>query len=474
MNSSGNHWQQALDAVARRVLPAARAADVARVSAGASQEIWSFDAVTGERRLPLILRLAGAWNQENTLGALDLETEAEILRAAADHGVPVPTVRLVLESRDGLGRGYVMDRVPGETVPRRILRNDAYAGARAVLTGECAAVLAAIHAVPPSVLPGGVRAVSVTAQLEAQYAAYQRHSVPRPVFEYAFRWLHEHMPPEPRTPALVHGDFRNGNFVVDEHGLRAVLDWEIAHVGDPMEDLGWLCVNSWRFGHIDRPVGGFGDREGLYDAYEAASGVAVEPERVRYWEVFGTLRWGVICASMARAYQDGLDRSVERGAIGRRASEAALDLLRLLVPVHDSRQEAGDVTQEQPRADELLEGVIDFLTSEVVPATDDRLTFQARVAARTLEVVRREMLRRGGGAVQGEQGRLQALVERDGTYEDLVPELCSRIREGRIELSDPQLREFLWATTLDTLAVDQPEYPAYRRTLEELNKAGQS
>ena len=129
----------------------------------------------------------------------------------------------------------------------------------------------------------------------------------------------------------MHGDFRNGNLMVDGNGLAGVLDWELAHFGDPMEDLGWLCVNAWRFGNIALPVGGFGTREDLFAGYRAAGGT-VDEERVRFWEVFGTLKWGVICEGMGDAWLTGAEPSVERAAIGRRASEADIDLLNLIAP----------------------------------------------------------------------------------------------------------------------------------------------
>jgi aminoglycoside phosphotransferase (APT) family kinase protein len=148
------------------------------------------------------------------------------------------------------------------------------------------------------------------------------------VFELAFRWLDAHCPP-PTQARLVHGDFRNGNLIVGPDGLRAVLDWELAHVGDPMEDLGWICVNSWRFGAVDKPVGGFGEREALWAGYEAAGGPPVSRAHALWWEVFGTLRWGVMCAGMAAAFRSA-DPSVERAVIARRASESEVDLMRLL------------------------------------------------------------------------------------------------------------------------------------------------
>jgi aminoglycoside phosphotransferase (APT) family kinase protein len=128
---------------------------------------------------------------------------------------------------------------------------------------------------------------------------------------------------------LVHGDFRIGNMLFGEEGLRVVLDWELAHIGDPMEDMGFLCVRSWRFGG-PKPVGGIGEREPFFAAYEAAGGAKVDPERVRFWEVFGNLRWGVICLSQARTYLDGHSKSVELAAIGRRAAETEWELLNLV------------------------------------------------------------------------------------------------------------------------------------------------
>ena len=133
------------------------------------------------------------------------------------------------------------------------------------------------------------------------------------MFDLAFRWLDERMPAADREPRLVHGDFRNGNLIIGpETACVAVLDWELAHVGDPMEDLGWICTNPWRFGVVDKPVGGFGEREELWAGYEAAGGAPVDRAHALFWEVFGSLRWGVMCAGMIAAFRAG-DPSVERG-----------------------------------------------------------------------------------------------------------------------------------------------------------------
>jgi len=108
-----------------------------------------------------------------------------------------------------------------------------------------------------------------------------------------------------------------------------------------MEDLGWICVPSWRFGGIEKPVGGFGERRQLFAAYEAAGGAPVDPFRVRFWEVFGALQWGLMCAGMAEVYRSGMDASVERAMIGRRASEVEIDLLDYIAPLTHEAADAG-------------------------------------------------------------------------------------------------------------------------------------
>jgi aminoglycoside phosphotransferase (APT) family kinase protein len=230
----------------------------------------------------------------------------------------VPHVLYVLSPDDELGEGFIMDFVEGETIPRRILRDEPYARVRAGLSAECGTVLAAIHRLDFSGLPG------------LDYQDYLALNAPSPVFELAFRWLSENMLPDLGQPSLVHGDFRIGNLLVGPDRLRAVLDWEGAHVGDPHEDLGYISISSWRFGEIDNPVGGFGSREAMFEAYERASGHMVDPSRAHFWELAYTMNWGIQCVQMADQFLTGADSSVERGAIGRRRSETELDLLGLL------------------------------------------------------------------------------------------------------------------------------------------------
>jgi aminoglycoside phosphotransferase (APT) family kinase protein len=259
-----------------------------------------------------------------------LAAEAQLIDAARVAGVPVPAVRHVLTDADAMGSGFVMERLHGETLGRRIVRDERFAQARRVLARQCGEALARIHAIPTAALPP-LRRGGAAAEQQFQRELHARHGTARPVFQLAFQWLRRNVPSEVDAPVLVHGDFRTGNLMVDEQGLVGVLDWELAHLGDPMEDLGWLCVNAWRFGSSEWPVGGFGTREDLFAGYEVAGG-RVDARRVQWWEVLGTLKWGIVCESMAHAWLSGEERDVEKAAIGRRASESEIDLLALLAP----------------------------------------------------------------------------------------------------------------------------------------------
>jgi aminoglycoside phosphotransferase (APT) family kinase protein len=310
---------------------AAGVASLVRLSGGASQETWSFDIVRHERNIGAILRRAPSGHGAAPARAAGLNIEAALMRRAHDAGVPSPRVLYVLRPEDALGIGFIMDRVEGETIPRKILRDEKFADVRPKLARQLGGILAAIHGLPVPQLPE-LRCLTPAEEIAELERDYRGFGCPRPVFELALRWLRDHDPGPPEHITLVHGDFRHGNLIIGSDGVSAVLDWELAHVGDPMEDLGWISVNSWRFGQIDKPVGGFGLREDLFAGYEAAQGHHVDAGRVAFWEVTGTLRWGVMCCGMMQRFRIGPEHSIERAMIGRRASETEIDLLRLLAP----------------------------------------------------------------------------------------------------------------------------------------------
>lgn len=299
------------------------------LSGGASSATYAVDAVGGDGApWPLILQCAATGNVPE--GGLPRADQARLQQFAHASGLPVAEVVRVLGPADGLGEGYVMARLPGEALAPKWLKLPDYAPARSVLTQQCAAVLARLHQLPLAGVAGLALPSGSTAQaLDRMFANYRRFGVNSPVFDLAFAWARERVEDRPAT-AIVHGDFRSGNFLVAPDGLVAVLDWELAHLGDGHEDLGWLCCNSWRFGLWDKPVGGFGQRDALYAAYEAAGGGPVDRNRAAFWELFGTLKWGIACLQLGDDHVSGRLRNVERAAIGRRVSEVELDLMHML------------------------------------------------------------------------------------------------------------------------------------------------
>jgi aminoglycoside phosphotransferase (APT) family kinase protein len=296
-----------------------------QLTGGANRSTLALEAEIDNQRLPLIVQL-GVVTPDPVAGIapeLAPSQQAQLMIAARAAGVPAPRVRATLELADGLGDGYVTDRVAGETLGPRIIRDERFARARSVMARQCGEILAAIHRIEQ--LP------FLVSQDAAEHVAAHRQIVDLygfrlPALELALRWAAEHIPPKTRH-TVVHGDFRMGNLIVGEDGVRCVLDWELAQTGDPMEDLGWLCIRTWRFGGAG-PVGGFGTREDLFGAYERVSGFPVDPAHVLFWEAFGNVKWAVHCLRLGSR---GIDnRDIERCAIGRRIEEPLWDFLNLI------------------------------------------------------------------------------------------------------------------------------------------------
>ena len=408
-----------------RSLLGGQVVDLRRLSGGASRETWSFDLRRPDGTVaPLILRRDPPGAVRGGMGM-----EAALFAAAADAGVPVP--RVEASSDDFL----VMERLEGETIPRKILRNAEHAGVRPLLAQQCGAILARLHTIPAADVPGLQRGD----QLQSFRAVYDSLNQPRASFELAFRFLEETRP-EPTGEVVVHGDFRNGNLLIGPEGVRAVLDWELAHLGDPLEDLGWLCVTAWRFG-VDLPVGGFG----TYDDLIAGYGRPVDRDALRWWELLGNLKWGVMCMVQASAHLSGAVRSVELAAIGRRVAEVEWDLLGLLpgptepAPAAPSRDDEG--LHGVPTAAQLVEAVREYVERDVSGATEGRVRFHARVAANVLSIVERE---------------LRAVPSSEGVEDEA--DLCRRIRNGDVDLADEGVRRAVSTTVRDRLAVANPRH----------------
>jgi aminoglycoside phosphotransferase (APT) family kinase protein len=262
-----------------------------------------------------------------------LETEFRVVQAAAAAGVPVAN-GLAFEPAGGRleSAGFVMDHVEGTSVAPRVLRREELKQARSAMPAQLGEALARIHSIDARAIDG----VSVSGADPAPAASALWEGIidevgePLPAVEAGLRWLRLNPPPPPERECLVHGDFRLGNLIVDQSGLAAVIDWELCHAGDPAEDIGWLCVRSWRFGNDGLPVAGVGMLDELLAAYEDAGGQPPSLERIRWWEAMGNVKWAVICARQAHDHLTGARPSAELASLGRRIAEPEWDLLQLV------------------------------------------------------------------------------------------------------------------------------------------------
>ena len=441
---------------------------VDRLSGGASQETYRLviETSVGEKRLAL-RRTPGGEFAEITPQHPGLDVEALLMQSALAVGVPEPEVYYVLQREDKLGDGFLMEWLDGEALGARIVRSPEFEAIRPKLAYECGKVLAKIHSIDLEAT--GLRArlweIPPAEFVEQTWERYRLLDTPQPMIDYVACWLMENLPEQHET-ALVHNDFRNGNFLLSPDGIVAVLDWEVAHVGDPMRDLGWMCTNSWRFGASD-PVGGFGQYEDLFKGYEDESGKAVDPEHVKFWEVFGSFWWSVGCLGMAEHYRNGPDKTVERPAIGRRTSECQVDCVNLLIsgPVELVKESPGFTSVDIPRTDELLVSVRDFLRNDVMDETTGRANFLSRVAANSLDIVLRELTL--GPVHQAlELERLQALFQSEEGLEALKRRLVTELRDQQISLDNEALQNHLRQTVVNQLAIDQPKYSGFKKALD--------
>jgi aminoglycoside phosphotransferase (APT) family kinase protein len=351
--------------------------DLHRLTGGASRETWAFRADGTE----LVLRRDPP-GRPSAEGAM--QREADALRACHRSGLRVPEVVAA-------GEGWlVMRRVPGETIPRRILRDDAFAAARPRLVSDLGRFLGGLHAIELTAIPG----LGPRNPLTHFRAMYERMPDRSAVIEKAFAWLEANAPtlgPE----VVVHGDLRLGNVIVDERGLAAVLDWELVHVGDALEDLSWLCLKAWRFGGAGE-VAGVGSLDELLAAY----GRPVDRTALHWWLVMQTTAWGVGCMAQADHHLSGRVRSVDLAAVGRRVAEQEWDVLELVAPEACALARAAappamaEVTAPygRPTAAELVEAVRELLEEQLDAEDDPRFAYQARVGANLLRIVERELV----------------------------------------------------------------------------------
>lgn len=441
-----------------------------RLSGGASMESWAFDFDDK----PIVLRrlpdgIADNETDAATVAAISLDAQADLIELARDANVTAPEVLTKLRPEDGIGQGFLMARVIGETLPHKILNSPKFENAVSRLTEQCASELSAIHAIDIATLPSEIQSVSATDLLALQEQAYRDLDVQIPTYDYAFHWLEQNIP-QLEEPKLLHADFRMGNLMIDSEGISAVLDWELAHLGDPMEDLTYLCTPSWRFGHYEKEAGGFDSAQNLINAYEEASDTKIDKDRFQWWLIYNTLWWGVACLRMGHSYRDGTVHVLERTIIGRRASEVEIDLLLQFEEMRVS--ESSKLAWQQPpllpddgevEYSEILNALIEWNKQKIMPNANGHALFEARVANNALGISQRYA---AWGLDYAE--RSSARLANIGVS---TAQLCTALRTGTSDIEDPAIWDHLRLTSLERLSIDQPKYAGLSVALEKWSKS---
>lgn len=407
------------------------------------------------RRLPAGMEDAAGSSEDGRSG-IDLESEAEVIHAAVSYGVTAPEIVGPLIDADDLGCGFFMQRIAGETLPHKILHEPNFSEALALLSKQCANELAEIHSIDVDILPAGLPIESPQQIVEKLAKRYELYASKIPVFDLALNWLSNNFP-TPRPRSLVHGDFRMGNLMINEKGIAGALDWEQAHIGDPVRDIAYLCMPSWRFGNYHKTAGGFGQLEELLAHYCKITGQGIPLKDVNFWMIVSSLTWGLGTIKMINLWRSGQDPSLERTVIGRRTSETEIDLLLMLEDQHDiavptldwSVPEASQSRGETHNS-ELLNALITWDESSVLPNVKGRDLFQARVARNALRILLRDAIH-GHVFARAKAERLDRM-DMDQT------KLCCTLANGQL---NAEILSHLRFDLLERLHIDQPKYAGF-------------
>ncbi len=286
----------------------ARVTMIARIPGGASRETYRFDVESGGESRALILR-------RDPVGSLiDTERKLEFLAFRSFHGrgLPVPESVALEEEGAELERPFfIMSRIDGGkaqspfTVPP-------YGDHAAAIGEQFYSHLGRIAAADPLTLPiaGATPAPALDGcwkaaldYWEGVIDADEEH--PQPIVRACIRRLRANPPPPAQKLSVVHGDYRTGNFLHDGAGrIIALLDWEMAHIGDPLEDLGWAMEPLWCYGETHR-VSGMLPKADAIAIWEKASGLTVDPAALAWWDLFASVKGQAIWISSAKEYRAG-------------------------------------------------------------------------------------------------------------------------------------------------------------------------
>lgn len=324
--------QAIIDALKR---PGLRIVELSLLGGGAIQENWivriADDQVGRLAEEMLVLRTDAI---SGVVVSHSRKTEYHLLAAAARAGVTVPKPLAYADKNNPLGRSFfLMEAAEGTALGQKVVRSPLYEQARSNLAFRLGQELARIHAMEVGKALEAALGERPASPAAALIRSYREHveKIGRlsPVIEFALRWLHLHAP-ENEEIVLVHRDFRTGNYMIDQNGLTAILDWEFAGWGDPMEDVGWFCSGDWRFGCDQLEAGGIGQRQKFYDGYCSESGRTIEPVVIHYWEVMAAVRWAIVALQQGQRLLSGEERRLELALIGRRVHFSERILLNLI------------------------------------------------------------------------------------------------------------------------------------------------
>lgn len=456
MTAQRDSQHELADGIAAALAAAGRGpvtvSDLSRLTGGASRESWAATVTGADGTSRVVLRRDPPGHGEPDR----MTAEAACLRAAAAAGVPVPELLADGDGNRELDSPYLITGfVGGEALGRRIQRDPAYAELRPRLAAEMGRVLAGVHTADTA----GLGMLDATDPLESIERLYRDLDDPRPVVETGLAWLRDHRPPA-RPAGLVHGDFRLGNLLIEPTGITAVLDWELSHLGDPIEDLGWLCVRAWRFG-AEPPVAGIGEREQLLDGYAEVAGFRPDAAELHWWEVFGTLRWLVISQFQAHRHFVAGEGSLELAAIGRRVCESEYDLLLALgrldpgvPPAPEPQAVTVEPVHDRPRTDEILELVGATLLTDIaaaLPPEAGREKYLARICANLLSIAGRELAR-------DDADDLAAAAAYAAAGVSSAAELAAGIGDGTLDPDAAAVAEAITVPVLARLQVANPRH----------------